>query len=145
MELHDLKPAEGSKKTRKRVGRGTGSGLGKTSGRGHKGQGQRSGRKKIRGMEGGQMPLARRLPKRGFTNIFRKEIQIVNLGDLDRCESGEINNQILKGVDLIKKDNIPVKILGNGTIEKAFTIKVAAFSKSAVSKIEAAGGKTEVI
>ncbi len=145
MELHDLKPAEGSRKTRKRVGRGTGSGLGKTSGRGHKGQGQRSGRKKIRGMEGGQMPLARRLPKRGFTNIFRKEIQIVNLGDLDRCEPGEINNQILKGVGLIKKDDVPVKILGNGTIEKAFTIKVAAFSKSAVSKIEAAGGKTEVI
>lgn len=145
MELHDLKPAEGSKKNRKRVGRGTGSGLGKTSGRGHKGQGQRSGRKKKRGMEGGQMPLARRLPKRGFTNIFRKEMQIVNLCDLDRCEPGEINNEILKGAGLIKKDNVPVKILGNGTIEKAFTIKAAAFSKSAISKIEAAGGKTEVI
>ncbi len=145
MELHTLKPAEGSKKTRKRVGRGTGSGLGKTSGRGHKGQGQRSGRGKRPGFEGGQMPLARRLPKRGFTNIYKKEFQIVNVTDLNRCETGEINIEILKKVGLIKKLAVPVKILGNGSLEKVFTVKVAAFSKSAITKIEAAGGKTEVV
>jgi large subunit ribosomal protein L15 len=145
MDLHTLKPAEGSKKTRKRVGRGPGSGMGKTSGRGHKGAGQRSGFKKNAGHEGGQMPLHRRLPKRGFTNIFRKEFQVVNVGDLARCDAGEVTGDTLKATGLIKNLKHPVKILGNGEIEKAYTVKAHAFSKSAVAKIEAAGGKAEVI
>ena len=117
MELQDLKPAAGSKGTRRRVGRGTGSGLGKTSGRGHKGQGSRSGAKKRRGHEGGQMPLHRRLPKRGFTNIFRKEVQIVNLGDLNRLDTTEVTNETLEAAGLIKKVAVPVKILGNGEVQ----------------------------
>ena len=145
MDLHTLKPAEGSKKTRKRVGRGPGSGLGKTSGRGHKGAGQRSGFKKNAGHEGGQMPLHRRVPKRGFTNIFRKEVQVVNVGDLGRCNAGEVTGETLQETGLIKNLKHPVKILGNGDIEKAYTVKAHAFSKSAVAKIEAAGGKAEVI
>jgi len=145
MDLHTLKPAEGSKKTRKRVGRGTGSGLGKTSGRGHKGAGQRSGFNKNAGHEGGQMPLHRRLPKRGFTNIFKKEFQVVNIGDLTRCDAGEVTGDTLRASGLIKNFKHPVKILGNGEIEKAYTVKAHAFSKSAVAKIEAAGGKAEVI
>lgn len=145
MELHDLKPPKGSKKSRKRVGRGTGSGLGKTSGRGHKGAGQRSGNSRKRGHEGGQMPLARRLPKRGFTNIFRKDIQIINLAALSRFDAGEISGDMLKKAGLIEKLNVPVKVLGNGNIEKAYTVKAHAFSKSAKEKIEAAGGKAEVI
>ena len=144
MELHTLKPAEGSTQNRRRVGRGPGSGLGKTSGRGHKGQGARSGAHKRRGHEGGQMPLHRRLPKRGFNNIFKKQFQVVNLEDLNRCQAGEVSLDTLKAVGLIKKTNLPVKILGNGEVEKAFNVKAAAFSKSAVQKIEAAGGKTEV-
>lgn len=145
MELHNLKPAEGSTKNRKRVGRGTGSGTGKTSGRGHKGQRSRSGWSRKIGFEGGQWPLSRRLPKRGFTNIFRKDYQIVNLSDLIRCEPGEITGQILLDKGLIKKTSKPVKILGDGAIDKAYTIKANAFSKSAREKIEAAGGKAEVI
>jgi len=145
MELQDLKPAAGSKENSRRVGRGTGSGLGKTSGRGHKGQGSRSGAKKRRGHEGGQMPLHRRLPKRGFTNIFKKEVQIVNLGDLNRLVSTEVTNETLEAAGLIKKVAVPVKILGNGEVQKAFNVKAAAFSRSATSKIEAAGGKTEVV
>ena len=145
MELHTLKPPAGSKKTRKRVGRGSGSGLGKTSGRGHKGAGQRSGFKQRAWMEGGQMPLSRRLPKFGFTNIFKKVWQIVNLGDLNRLEADEITPEALKAAGLINKTDVPVKVLGNGNVEKAFTVKAAAFSKSAVSKLEAAGGKAEVL
>jgi large subunit ribosomal protein L15 len=145
MELHTLKPPAGSKKTRRRVGRGSGSGLGKTSGRGHKGAGQRSGFTQKPGREGGQMPLHRRLPKRGFTNIFKKEFQIVNLGDLTRCEPGEVTAQTLKKVGLISKLTVPVKFLGNGDIDKAYTVKASAFSKTAKEKIEAAGGKAEVI
>ncbi|MEW6412202.1 MAG: 50S ribosomal protein L15 [Candidatus Zixiibacteriota bacterium] len=145
MELHTLKPPAGSKKTRRRVGRGSGSGLGKTSGRGHKGAGARSGFKQKPGREGGQMPLHRRLPKRGFTNIFKKEFQTVNLSDLARCQPGEVTAETLKKAGLIKKLSIPVKLLGNGTIDKAYTVKAAAFSKSAKEKIEAAGGKAEVI
>ncbi len=145
MELQDLKPTAGSKENRKRVGRGTGSGLGKTSGRGHKGQGSRSGAKKRRGHEGGQMPLHRRLPKRGFTNIFKKEVQIVNLGDLNRLDTTEVTNETLVAAGLIKKVAVPVKILGNGEVQKAFNVKAAAFSQSAPSKIEAAGGKPEVV
>ena len=145
MELHTLKPAEGSKKARKRLGRGTGSGLGKTSGRGHKGQMSRSGAKRRRGFEGGQMPLHRRLPKFGFTNIFRKEFEVVNLSDLERCEGGEITADSLVAVGLLKNNRKPVKLLGNGNVEKAYTVRLAAFSKSAISKLEAAGGKAEVV
>ena len=145
LELHNLKPAEGSKKTRKRVGRGSGSGLGKTSGRGHKGQKARSGSTIRPGFEGGQMPLHRRLPKFGFTNIFRREFQVVNVADLARCEAGEITVESLIKAGLVKNDRKPVKILGNGEIDKAYTVKVAAFSKSAIAKLEAAGGKAEVI
>lgn len=145
MELHDLKPAKGSKKTRKRVGRGTGSGMGKTSGRGHKGAGQHASWKIKRGHEGGQMPLHRRLPKRGFTNIHRVEFQIVNVSHLERCTGDEINCDALRTAGLIKSTRRPVKILGNGDMSKAFTVRVAAFSKSAITKIEAAGGKAEVI
>ncbi len=145
MELHNLKPPAGAKKQRKRVGRGPGSGLGKTSGRGHKGQGSRSGAGKRIGNEGGQMPLQRRLPKFGFTNIFRKEYQIINVADLARCEPGEVTGETLKRVGLVKSTKLPVKVLGNGDIDKAYTVKAAAFSKSAVQKIEAAGGKTEVV
>ncbi len=145
MELHTLKPPEGSKKNRKRVGRGPGSGRGKTSGRGHKGAGQHASRRKKRGHEGGQMPLHRRLPKRGFTNIFKKEFQVVNLAHLSRCSSAEITGESLKAAGLIHSLRIPVKVLGNGELDKAYTVKAAAFSKTAVAKIEAAGGKAEVI
>ncbi len=145
MELHTLKPPAGSRKNRKRVGRGTGSGTGKTSGRGHKGAGQRSGYKRKVGHEGGQMPLFRRLPKRGFANIFRREYQIVNVCDLERLEAGEVTAETLKQAGLIKKIDQPVKLLGNGETDKAFTIRVNAFSKSAQQKIEAAGGKAEVV
>ena len=145
MELHTLKPPKGSKKTPKRVGRGPGSGLGKTSGRGHKGAGQRSGRKHKAWMEGGQMPLARRVPKFGFTNTFKQEFQIVNVADLARLDPGEVTPDVLKQAGLIKRITVPVKVLGNGDIDKALTVKATAFSKSAVSKIEAAGGKAEVL
>ena len=145
MQLHELTPPAGSKRDRKRLGRGTGSGLGKTAGRGHKGYGSRSGSGKKPGFEGGQMPLQRRLPKFGFTNIFRVEVQIVNVCDLVRCEPGEITVETLVKVGLVKNSKAPVKILGNGTIDKAYTVKATAFSKSAVQKIEAAGGKTEVV
>jgi large subunit ribosomal protein L15 len=147
MELHTLKPPAGSTKKRRRVGRGPGSGLGKTSGRGHKGQGSRSGfsrgRKAMR--EGGQMPLHRRLPKYGFTNIFKKQFQIINVSDLARIKESEVSCESLRAAGLIKKMDVPVKVLGNGTIENAVTVKAHAFSKSAISKIEAAGGKVEVV
>jgi large subunit ribosomal protein L15 len=145
MDLHELKPTEGSKKNRKRVGRGPGSGHGKTSGRGHKGQGARSGFRRKRGFEGGQMPLHRRLPKFGFTNKFKKEYQIVNLADLSRCEAREVSPETLKAAGLIKKTSVPVKILGNGNVDKAYLVRAKAFSKAAVTKLEAAGGKAEVV
>ena len=145
MDLHDLKPAEGSTRTRKRVGRGPGSGLGKTSGRGHKGQMARSGARHKRGFEGGQTPIQRRLPKFGFFNLFRKEFQIVNLADLGRCEGAEITPETMKAAGLIKRIETPVKVLGNGELDKAYTVKAAAFSKPALAKIEKAGGKAEVI
>jgi large subunit ribosomal protein L15 len=145
MELHTIKPAKGSKKTRRRVGRGPGSGLGKTSGRGHKGAGQRSGFKHRPGHEGGQMPLHRRLPKRGFTNIFKQGFQIVKVADLSKCQPGEVTGETLKAAGLIRKLDKPIKILGDGTVDKAYTVKAAAFSASAAAKIEAAGGKVEVI
>lgn len=145
MELHTLKPAEGSKKNRKRVGRGTGSGTGKTSGRGHKGQKSRSGFKRKKGFEGGQMPLHRRLPKRGFHNLFKKEFQVINVVDLLRFEPGDVTMETMFTSGLIRNTKAPVKVLGNGTIDKAYTVKAHAFSASAKEKIEAAGGKAEVI
>lgn len=144
MELHTLKPPKGSRTSRKRLGRGAGSGLGETSGRGHKGAKARSGYKDKRGFEGGQMPLHRRLPKIGFTNIFKQEFQVVNLKDLTRLNPGEITAEALKAAGLVRSSRVPVKVLGNGTIDKPYTVKAAAFSKSAVAKIEAAGGKAEV-
>ncbi|HOA90478.1 MAG: 50S ribosomal protein L15 [Bacillota bacterium] len=146
MQLHELSPAPGSKKTSKRVGRGIGSGLGKTAGKGHKGQLARSGGGKGPGFEGGQTPLQRRLPKRGFTSIFKKEYAIVNLADLDRAfADGEVvTPESLYEKGVIKK-KLDVKILGNGELGKALTVKAQKFSKAAVEKIEAAGGKVEVI
>ena len=146
MNLHDLQPPVGAKATgRKRLGRGIGSGLGKTSGKGHKGQLARSGGGKRPGFEGGQTPLARRLPKRGFTNIFKTEYSIVNLSDLARFDKGcEITPSLLVSLGMAKK-NMPVKILGNGEIDKALKVSANKFSESAVAKITAAGGEAEVI
>ena len=147
LDLSKLKPPDGSRKNRKRVGRGTGSGTGKTSGRGHKGQKSRSGaRRKIQSWsEGGQMPLQRRVPKRGFRNtMFRTEYQPVNLDRLQECTKVEITPETLKKMGIIKSSRKPVKILGMGNLDKALTVKVAAFSKTAIEKIEKAGGKVEV-
>ena len=142
MNLESLSPVKGSISNRKRVGRGHGSGLGKTSGRGHKGAGQRSGNKKRPWFEGGQMSLARRLPKRGFTNIFREKIQIVNIGDLlDLKDNATIDPDFLQQNGYIKSSMKPVKILGNGDISKKVTISASAFSNSAKNKIEKAGGE----
>ena len=145
MKLHDLQPAPGSRKSPKRVGRGTGSGIGKTSARGQKGQKSRSGGGVRPGFEGGQMPLSRRLPKRGFTNIFAKVYSTVNVGDLDCFDDGtEINVDFLKEIGFISKKNDGLKILGNGELTKKLTVKAAKFTKSAEEKITAAGGSTEV-
>lgn len=147
MKLHQLSPAPGSTSERKRIGRGPASGQGKTAGKGHKGQKARAGRGMRAGFEGGQMPLQRRLPKRGFNNIFAKEIAIVNLSAIDaKFEDGavvDIDALIASG--LVKKQLDGVKVLGNGEITKKLTVKVNAFSESAKAKIEAAGGKAEVI
>lgn len=146
MKLHELQYTEGARKTRKRVGRGTSSGTGKTSGRGQKGQGARSGGGKKPGFEGGQTPLFMRLPKRGFTNFNKLEYAIVNLDQLNTFEAGTVVcPKALKEAGLIKKELDGVKVLGNGTLEKAITVKAHKFSKSALAAIEAAGGKTEVI
>ncbi|WP_416829482.1 50S ribosomal protein L15 [Ectobacillus polymachus] len=146
MKLHELKPAEGSRKNRNRVGRGIGSGNGKTAGKGHKGQNARSGGGVRLGFEGGQTPLFRRLPKRGFTNINRKEFVIVNLDALNRFEDGtEVTPELLLETRVISKVNNGVKILANGKLEKKLTVKAHKFSSTAVEAIEAAGGKTEVI
>ncbi len=143
--IHDLRPAPGATHSKKRLGRGPGSGHGKTAGRGNKGQKSRSGYRHQRGFEGGQMPLHRRVPKRGFTNIFRVEYDIVNLSDLDRFEAGQaVNPETLAGMRLARK-NRRVKILGDGEIGKALTISAHKFSASAQAKIEAAGGRCEVI
>ncbi|MDO5707168.1 MAG: 50S ribosomal protein L15 [Andreesenia angusta] len=147
MKLHELRPnaGGGSKKT-KRLGRGTATGQGKTAGRGQKGQKSRSGGGVRPGFEGGQMPLYRRVPKRGFTNIFAKEYAIVNIDKLDEFEDGtEVNAEVLKSAGLIKKELDGVKILGNGELSKKLTVKANKFSKSAIEKIEANGGKVEVI
>lgn len=146
MKLHELQYTEGARKTRKRVGRGTSSGTGKTAGRGQKGQGARSGGGKKPGFEGGQTPLFMRLPKRGFTNFNKLEYAIVNLDHLNTFEAGTVVcPKALKEAGLIKKELDGVKVLGNGTLEKAITVKAHKFSKSALAAIEAAGGKTEVI
>jgi len=146
VKLHELKPAEGSTKPAFRKGRGHGSGAGKTSGRGHKGQNARSGGGTRPGFEGGQMPLQQRIPKRGFTNIFAKEIVEVNLQQLDKFETGTVvTMELLKEAGVIKAVKDGVKVLGNGEIGKALTVQAHAFSKSAAEKIQAAGGKVEVI
>ena len=146
MKLHELQYTEGARKERKRVGRGTSSGTGKTSGKGQKGQKARSGGGKKPGFEGGQTPLFMRLPKRGFTNMNRVEYAIVNVEDLNKFEAGSIvDATVLKECGLINKELDGLKILGNGKLEVALTVKAKKFSKSAVAAIEAAGGKTEVI
>ena len=147
MKLNELKPVEGAKHAKKRVGRGIGSGIGKTSGRGQKGQNARSGGGVRPGYEGGQTPLYKRLPKRGFTNIHAHEYAIVNLGDINALFEGGsvVDLEALKKVGLVKKEHEGVKILGNGELDKALTIKAAKFSKSAVEKISKAGGTVEVL
>jgi large subunit ribosomal protein L15 len=146
MELHNLTPKAGSRKARKRVGRGPGSGNGKTAGRGHKGQGSRSGSKQKRNFEGGQMPLVRRIPKRGFTNIFRKEHVIVNVGQLERFPTGsEITPELLLAEGVLSKLEDGVKVLGDGALSHKLTVRAHAFSSKAREVIEAAGGTCEVI
>ncbi|MDR1620298.1 MAG: 50S ribosomal protein L15 [Clostridiales bacterium] len=146
MKLHELQPAAGATKTRKRVGRGSGSGMGKTSTKGHKGQKARSGGKK-NGFEGGQMPLARRLPKRGFTNIFAREYTIINIADLNRLDDDTVVTAGLLAtngiISKIEKDGL--KVLGRGQLERKLTVKAAKFSKTAKAAIEAKGGIAEVI
>nr|WP_312579046.1 50S ribosomal protein L15 [Sedimentibacter sp.] len=146
MKLHELKPNPGSVKNRKRLGRGTATGQGKTSGRGMNGQKSRSGGGVRPGFEGGQMPLYRRLPKRGFTNIFGTTYAEINVEVLNMFEDGtEVTPEMLKSEGILKKQLDGVKILGNGDLAKKLTVKAHKFSKSAVEKIEAAGGKVEVI
>lgn len=146
MNLSELRPAAGSKKVRTRVGRGLGSGLGKTSGRGHKGQNARSGGGVRPGFEGGQKTLYQRLPKRGFTNIFRTEYAEINVEDLNRFEDGTVvTPELLLESGALKKLRAGVKLLGNGELEKALTVQVHKASQSAVNKVTAAGGKVEVI
>ena len=146
MNLGELRAPEGASKNRKRLGRGSGSGHGKTSGRGHKGQRARSGGRGKTGFEGGQMPLQRSVPKRGFTNIFRKEYAIVNLSDLDRFEKGSTVDLALRvAAGLVHKIGAGVKLLADGDIKKSLTIKVHKFSQSAKAKVEAAGGRIEVV
>ena len=146
MKLHELSPAEGSVSKAYRKGRGAGSGNGKTGGRGHKGQKARSGGKVRIGFEGGQMPLARRLPKRGFNNIFAKPLETINVSALERFEDGAtVTVKDLLDAGVLSKCEYGVKILGNGNLTKKLTVQVNAFSASAKEKIEAAGGKAEVI
>ena len=146
MKLYELSPAAGSVKDVKRIGRGHGSGNGKTAGKGHKGQNARSGGGVSPGFEGGQMPMTRRIPKRGFNNIFATKYSVVNVSDLDQFVDGTVvDADLLKASGLIKKTNDGVKILGNGELTKNLTVKAAAFSASAKEKIEKAGGKAEVM
>ena len=146
MNLHEMKPAAGARKSRKRIGRGIGSGFGKTSGRGHDGQNVRSGGGVRLGFEGGQTPLFQRLPKRGFTNINRKEYTIVNLDTLNLFDEGtEVTPELLIETGIVSKTKSGIKILGNGTLEKKLTVKAHKFSASAKEAIEKAGGQTEVI
>jgi large subunit ribosomal protein L15 len=147
MKLHELKPNEGAIKAKKRLGRGTASGTGKTSGKGHKGQNARSGGGVRPGFEGGQLPLFRRLPKRGFSNaMFKKEYATINVSDLNKFEDGAVvTPELLKEMGLLKKQLAGVKVLGNGNLDKKITVKANNFSRSAVEKIENKGGKAEVI
>ncbi|OKL35907.1 50S ribosomal protein L15 [Domibacillus mangrovi] len=146
MKLHELKPAQGSRKERNRVGRGTGSGNGKTSGKGHKGQNARSGGGVRLGFEGGQTPLFRRLPKRGFTNVNRKDYAVVNIDTLNRFEEGtEVTPELLIESGIVKNEKAGIKILANGNVEKKLTVKAHKFSAAAKEAIEAVGGKTEVV
>ena len=147
MKLHELSPAEGSKKAVKRIGRGAGSGQGKTAGKGHKGAKARSGYSRRPGFEGGQMPLQRRVPKRGFNNIFRTEDATVNVAALEERfdANAVVDAESLKACGLIKKELDGIKVLGKGDLTKALTVKVSAVSESAKAKIEAAGGTVEVL
>lgn len=146
MKLHELKPAEGSRKTRNRVGRGIGSGNGKTAGRGTKGQNSRSGGGVRPGFEGGQTPLFQRLPKRGFTNVNRKDYAVVNLEKLNNFDAGtEVTPELLLETGVVSNVKSGIKILGNGQLEKKLTVKANKFSASAKEAIEAAGGSVEVI
>jgi large subunit ribosomal protein L15 len=147
MELHDLHPAPGAKRGRKRIGRGPGSGTGKTAGKGHKGQKSRSGYSRRYGFEGGQMPLVRRLPKRGFTNIFRVEFQVVNLRDLERVfsDGDTVSPESLSEKGLVRGGKRLVKVLGDGELSKKLAVRVHKFSASARAGIEKAGGSCEVV
>ncbi len=144
MSLESLKPAAGALKAKRRIGRGPGSGRGKTAGRGHKGAKSRSGYSRRRGFEGGQMPLIRRVPKRGFTNIFKKRIETVNVRDLNRLPEGSVvTPELLVQQRLIRKRYDGVKVLGNGELETKLVVQAHAFSEAAKTKIEAAGGRVE--
>ena len=146
MKLHELSPAQGSTREVKRIGRGHGSGQGKTAGKGHKGQKARAGHGMRPGFEGGQMPLQRRVPKRGFNNIFASRYAIVNIAALNAFEDGAVvDAAALKAAGIVEATAAGVKVLGNGTLTKKLTVQLAAFSASAKEKIEAAGGKAEVI
>lgn len=146
MKLHDLKPAPGAKKRRKRIGRGPGSGHGKTATKGHKGLLARSGGGKRPGFEGGQMPLIRRLPKFGFTNPFRTEYAVVNVRSFENWSGGDtVTPQAMVDAGLVKRKTLPIKILGTGSLKKSLIIQAHKFSKSAEGKIQAAGGRVEVI
>ena len=146
MELSNLKPKKGARHAKKRVGRGPGSGHGKTAGRGEKGQKSRSGFSRQPGFEGGQMPLHRRLPKRGFTNIFKKEYAVVNLSDLERFDNGAtVDEAALRQAGLVKGQNDGIKVLGNGKLSKKLTVSATKFSATAKQAIEAAGGSVQEI
>jgi large subunit ribosomal protein L15 len=145
MNLSDLRPPAGQKKTRKRIGRGMGSGHGKTSTRGHKGQHAGTGFSLMRGFEGGQMPLHRRLPKRGFTNIFKKQYAIVNLGRLEKLEGDTFNLDRLVELGVVKKPGEGLKVLGTGQLTRSITVEAHQFSKSATEKIQKAGGTAQLV
>ena len=146
MKLHELSPAEGSTKESKRIGRGHGSGNSKTAGKGHKGQKARAGHGQRPGFEGGQMPLQRRVPKRGFNNIFAEEVIAINIGALEAFDDeAVVDAAALVEKGIVKKANVKIKVLGNGKLSKKLTVKLNAFSASASEKIAAAGGKAEVI
>jgi large subunit ribosomal protein L15 len=145
MNLSTVRAPKKASENRKRVGRGMGSGMGKTSTRGHKGQGSRSGSRTMRGFEGGQMPLHRRLPKRGFANIFKVEYAVVNLADIARLGEANVTLETFHTSGLVRKKSLPIKVLGDGELKKAVTVQAHRFSKSAAEKIAKAGGKAEVL